>query len=237
MEFQKKSNLVYLLEFSIFTRLGLKIQLVDIFFDMGERMAKLYFYYSAMNAGKSTTLLQSSYNYHERGMQTLLFAPKFDNRFGEPAIYSRIGLKQQATLFDSSFDLFTFTKEQVEHMGNLRCVLLDEAHFLTKEQVAQLVTITKELSIAVLTYGLRSDFLGEPFEGSKYLLAWADELSEIKTICYCGSKATMNVRIDGQGRPVSTGDQVQIGGNDSYVSVCMKHFREMVPINFQYLTK
>ncbi|MBM3201612.1 MAG: thymidine kinase [Chlamydiae bacterium] len=194
-------------------------------------MAKLYFYYSAMNAGKSTTLLQSSYNYRERGMQTLLFAPKFDDRFGSPAIYSRIGLMQEAILFDKDFSIFSATKEALENMENLRCVLLDEAHFLTKAQVAELVAIAKELSIAVLTYGLRSDFLAEPFEGSKYLLTWADELVEIKTICHCGSKATMNVRIDAQGRPVTAGEQVQIGGNDSYVSVCMKHFRTMVPIN------
>ena len=191
-------------------------------------MAKLYFYYSAMNAGKSTTLLQSSYNYRERGMQTLLFAPNFDNRFGNPAIYSRIGLMQEAILFDKEFNLFNCAKQAMESMENLRCVLLDEAHFLTKTQVMELVAIAKELSIAVLTYGLRSDFLGEPFEGSKYLLTWADELVEIKTICHCGSKATMNVRIDGQGKPVTEGQQVQIGGNDSYVSVCMKHFRQMV---------
>ncbi len=191
-------------------------------------MAKLYFYYSAMNAGKSTTLLQSSYNYRERGMQTLLFAPRFDTRCGEALIHSRIGLTQEANLFDADFDLFTFTKTALENMENLRCVLVDEAHFLTKKQISELVAITKELSIAVLTYGLRSDFLGEPFEGSKYLLTWADELVEIKTICHCGSKATMNVRIDSQGRPVSSGEQVQIGGNDSYVSVCMKHFRQMV---------
>lgn len=192
-------------------------------------MAKLYFYYSAMNAGKSTTLLQSSYNYHERGMQTLLFAPKFDDRFGKPAIYSRIGLKQDATLFDVSFNIFECTKEQMENMENLRCILVDEAHFLTKEQVMQLVAVAKELGVAVLTYGLRSDFLGEPFEGSQYLLAWAEEIVEIKTICHCGSKATMNVRIDANGNAVTQGKKVEVGGNDRYVSMCMKHFRETVP--------
>ncbi|MGE0197227.1 MAG: thymidine kinase [Simkaniaceae bacterium] len=191
-------------------------------------MAKLYFYYSAMNAGKSTTLLQSSYNYKERGMETILFAPRFDDRFGEPAIYSRIGLKQQAVLFDPSFNLFYYVEKKMKEMENLRCILLDEAHFLSKCQVAQLVAITKKLGVPVLCYGLRSDFLGEPFPGSSYLLAWADELTEIKTICHCGSKATMNMRIDSEGRPVKMGKQVQIGGNDKYLSVCMKHFNEMV---------
>lgn len=191
-------------------------------------MAKLYFYYSAMNAGKSTTLLQSSYNYKERGMQTLLFAPKFDDRFGEPAIYSRIGLKQDATLFDADFNLFKSVEDQITHMENLRCVLVDEAHFLSKNQVAQLVCITKKFGIPVLCYGLRSDFLGEPFPGSQYLLAWAEEIIEIKTICHCGSKATMNMRVDASGCPVKSGAQVHIGGNESYLSVCMKHFLEEV---------
>ena len=177
-----------------------------------------------MNAGKSTTLLQSSYNYKERGMETLLFAPSFDNRFGDPAIYSRIGLKQEAALFDQDFDLFYYVKRKDETMKNLRCILIDEAHFMTKAQVAQVVAITKELNIAALCYGLRSDFLGEPFEGSLYLLSWADELTEIKTICHCGSKATMNMRIDAKGNPVKSGSQIQIGGNESYHSVCMKHF-------------
>ncbi|MCP5504125.1 MAG: thymidine kinase [Chlamydiales bacterium] len=191
-------------------------------------MAKTYFYYSAMNAGKSTTLLQSSYNYKERGMETLLFAPNFDDRFGDPAIYSRIGLKQEAILFDQDFNLFDFVEEKKKTIDNLRCILIDEAHFLTKAQVAQIITITKRLNIAVLCYGLRSDFLGEPFEGSKYLLAWAEELVEIKTICHCGSKATMNMRIDSEGNPVKSGSQVQIGGNESYYSVCMKHYMEEV---------
>ncbi|MCB1071505.1 MAG: thymidine kinase [Chlamydiia bacterium] len=191
-------------------------------------MAKTYFYYSAMNAGKSTTLLQSSYNYKERGMETLLFAPNFDDRFGDPAIYSRIGLKHEAILFDQDFNLFDFVEEKKKTIDNLRCILIDEAHFLTKAQVAQIITITKRLNIAALCYGLRSDFLGEPFEGSKYLLAWAEELVEIKTICHCGSKATMNMRIDSEGNPVKSGSQVQIGGNESYYSVCMKHYMEEV---------
>jgi len=191
-------------------------------------MAKTYFYYSAMNAGKSTTLLQSSYNYKERGMETLLFAPNFDDRFGDPAIYSRIGLKQEAILFNKEFNLFDFVEEKTKIIDNIRCILIDEAHFLTKAQVAQVIMITKRLNIAALCYGLRSDFLGAPFEGSQYLLAWAEELVEIKTICHCGSKATMNVRVDSEGNPVKTGSQVQIGGNESYYSVCMKHFMEEV---------
>lgn len=197
-------------------------------------MAKTYFYYSAMNAGKSTTLLQSSYNYKERGMETILFAPHFDDRFGDPAIYSRIGLKQEATLFDPEFNLLQYIEEKKCEVDNLRCILIDEAHFLTKAQVAQVVSITKHLNVAALCYGLRSDFLGEPFEGSKYLLAWADELVEIKTICHCGSKATMNMRIDSKGNPVRSGSQVQIGGNESYYSVCMKHFMEEVGIIQEY---
>lgn len=161
-------------------------------------------------------------------METILFAPKFDDRFGEPAIYSRIGLKQKAVLFDKHFNIFEYVKKRLGEMENLRCVLLDEAHFLKKAQVAQLVAITKKLGIPVLCYGLRSDFLGEPFEGSPYLLIWADELIEIKTICHCGSKATMNMRIDGEGNPVKAGEQVHVGGNDKYLSVCMRHFNEMV---------
>lgn len=190
---------------------------------------KLYFYYSAMNAGKSTMLLQSSYNYIERGMQTILFAPQIDKRFGGPTIYSRIGLKQSAVGYDRDFNLFDFVEKKKKELSKLACVFIDEAHFLTKQQVAQLVRITVELNVAVLTYGLRSDFLGEPFEGSLYLLAWAQELVEIKTICSCGKKATMNVRIDEKGRPITSGAQVQIGGNESYISTCMEHFTKAVP--------
>ncbi|MCB1106538.1 MAG: thymidine kinase [Chlamydiia bacterium] len=187
-------------------------------------MAKTYFYYSAMNAGKSTTLLQSSYNYKERGMDTILFAPSFDDRFGDPAIYSRIGLKQEAVLFDQGFNLYAYVEKKQEAFENLRCILIDEAHFLSKAQVAQTIAVTKDFGIAALCYGLRSDFLGEPFEGSQYLLAWAEEIVEIKTICHCGSKATMNMRIDSKGKTVKSGSKVQIGGNESYLSVCMKHF-------------
>ena len=189
-------------------------------------MAKLYFYYSAMNAGKSTTLLQSAYNYVERGMQTLLFAPSMDNRFNKVAVHSRIGLTQEANGFDETTDFFLSVSSLMESLPNLKCVLIDEAHFLKKKQVKQLTQITNELYLPVLCYGLRSDFKGEPFEGSSYLLAWAEELIEIKTICHCGKKATMNIRIDANGKTLEEGNQVQIGGNESYISSCMLHFRQ-----------
>lgn len=187
-------------------------------------MAKLYFYYSAMNAGKTTVLLQSSYNYQERGMDTLLFTPAIDDRYEKGKIHSRIGLHALAISFDKQFNLFQFTEEQVKKNPKLKCVLIDEAQFLTKNQVAHLTEIVDKLNIPVLAYGLRSDFRGEPFEGSQYLLVWADNLVEIKTICHCGRKAIMNARIDKNGCIIKTGDQVQIGGNESYVSMCRKHF-------------
>jgi thymidine kinase len=188
-------------------------------------MAKLYFYYSAMNAGKSTTLLQSEYNYNERGMQTLIFAPQLDDRYGAGKVTSRIGLQSDAVIFDKKFNFSDYAKEALSS-HSLSCVLVDEAHFLTKDQVKQLSDISDYLSIPVLAYGIRSDFRGEPFEGSQYLLAWADKLSEIKTICHCGRKATMNSRVDEQGNVVWEGAQVQIGHD--YVSTCRKHFKEGV---------
>jgi thymidine kinase len=197
-------------------------------------MKKLYFYYSAMNAGKSTTLLQSHHNYLERGMQALLFAPKIDMRMGKPMIHSRIGLKHEATSFDETFDFFAYTQAKVDVIENLACVFIDEAHFLKKAQVAQLTDITTDLNLPVLTYGLRSDFLGNPFEGSQYLLAWAQEIEEIKTICHCGHKATMNMRIDADGMPVTEGTQILVGGNESYVSTCLYHFKEGVPSFREY---
>ena len=151
-------------------------------------MAKLYFYYSAMNAGKSTTLLQSSYNYNERGMDTILFAPEFDDRFKKGTIHSRIGLHSEAVPFHDRFDFFEYAAKAIENNPSIRCLLIDEAQFLKKHQVEQLSKITLELNRPVLAYGLRTDFLGEPFEGSKYLLSWAEELIEIKTICHCGKK-------------------------------------------------
>ena len=189
-------------------------------------MAKLYFYYSSMNAGKSTALLQSSYNYRERGMSTLILAPRLDDRYGIGKVTSRIGLESSATIFKSDEDLYKLiTAKSVK--GSLNCVLVDEAQFLTKEQVFQLGEVTDELEIPVLTYGIRTDFQGEPFEGSKYLLAWADNLKELKAICFCGSKATMVIRLDEDGNAITQGSQVEIGGNDRYVSMCRKHFKEI----------
>lgn len=188
-------------------------------------MAKLHFYYSAMNAGKSTTLLQSSYNYYERGMKTLIFMPQVDNRYGVGKITSRIGLQADAVAFAPDFDLFSYTTEQLRKDPKIKCVLIDEAQFLTKAQVEQLCQITDKLNIPVLAYGIRSDFQGEPFEGSLYLLSWADLLVEIKTICHCGRKATMNLRIDTQGNPIRQGEKVYIGGNESYIATCRKHFK------------
>ncbi len=178
-----------------------------------------------MNAGKSTTLLQASYNYNERGMQTLLFSPVFDDRFSkEVGIYSRIGINQSAIPFNSDFNFYSYTKEKLDEMENLKCILIDEAHFLKKHQIEDLCQITTRLNLAVLCYGLRSDFLAEPFEGSKYLLCWADELSEIKTMCTCGKKASMNMRINEKGEAIVKGAQIQIGGNESYISKCLSCF-------------
>lgn len=188
-------------------------------------MAKLYFYYSAMNAGKSTVLLQSAYNYKEKGMDTLLFTPLMDKRYGSGKISSRIGLSAEAVMFDEHLNFFDYTKREKEHNANLRCVLVDEAQFLTKKQILQLTDIVDELNLPVLTYGLRSDYQGEPFAGSQYLLIWADNIIEIKTICHCGKKAIMNIRIDAEGQVVKSGRQVCIGGNESYSSVCRKHFK------------
>jgi thymidine kinase len=188
-------------------------------------MAKLYFYYSAMNAGKSTVLLQSAYNYKERGMDTLLFTPVIDDRYTKGKIHSRIGLNADAVSFDKDFDIFTHVREAQSKNPKLACVLIDEAQFLSKEQVKQLTTIVDGLNLPVLAYGLRSDFKGEPFEGSQYLLVWADNLIEIKTVCHCGRKAIMNARIDSEGKLVREGEQIQIGGNESYISMCRKHFR------------
>ncbi|MEO0995968.1 MAG: thymidine kinase [Pseudomonadota bacterium] len=186
-------------------------------------MAKLYFYYSSMNAGKSTALLQSSYNYRERGMQTFLLAPAIDDRFGRGQITSRIGLEADAATFSADDDLLVKVRERTD-AGPLHCVLIDEAQFLTRRQVFQLGEICDRLHIPVLAYGLRTDFRGEPFEGSRYLLAWADNLKEIKAICHCGSKATMVVRANPDGSAITDGSQIEIGGNDRYVSLCRRHF-------------
>jgi thymidine kinase len=188
-------------------------------------MAKLYFYYSSMNAGKSTALLQSSYNYRERGMNTVVMAPELDDRYGAGKVTSRIGLEAPALKFAVSDNLFDMVKGELGKTS-IHCVLVDEAQFLTRDHVFQLGRVTDELRIPVLAYGLRTDFQGEPFEGSKYLLAWADNLIELKAICHCGSKATMVVRFDENGNAVTQGSQVEIGGNDRYVSLCRRHFNE-----------
>ena len=188
-------------------------------------MAKLYFYYSSMNAGKSTNLLQSSYNYKERGMSTLVLAPQLDDRFGVGKVTSRIGIESEATTFTNDTDLFALVSDGHE-ASPLHCVLVDEAQFLTRDQVFQLSEVTDKLNIPVLAYGLRTDFQGEPFEGSKYLLAWSDNLKEIKAICHCGTKATMVLRMDEHGNAVTEGSQVEIGGNDRYVSMCRRHFKK-----------
>ena len=190
-------------------------------------MAKLYFYYSSMNAGKSTALLQSSYNYRERGMRTLVLAPNLDDRYGSGKVTSRIGIEAEAVTFLPDDNLYSVV-ESACMPDPLNCVLIDEAQFLTKAQVFQLSDVTDELNIPVLAYGLRTDFRGEPFEGSKYLLAWSDNLKELKAICHCGSKATMVVRFDESGVAIREGSQIEIGGNDRYVSMCRKHFKEQL---------
>jgi thymidine kinase len=179
-----------------------------------------------MNAGKSTILLQSSYNYQERGMDTILLTPAIDTRYGTKKIASRIGLEAEAFAFESDYNLYDHVQNAYHNNTNIKCVLVDEAQFLTKPQVLQLAEITDKLNIPVLAYGLRTDFLGELFEGSKYLLGWADVLIEVKTICHCGRKATMNARIDEFGKIVREGKQIEIGGNDRYIAVCRKHFRD-----------
>lgn len=188
-------------------------------------MAKLYFYYSAMNAGKSTSLLQAAYNYQERGLRPLLLTPKLDFRDGSGFIASRIGLKSEAISFTDSDSLLEIC--QAEHqIADVACVFVDEAQFLNRRQVHDLGSVADQLNIPVLAYGLRTDFQGNLFEGSQYLLAWSDVLSEIKTICHCGAKATMVLRIDSEGHPIRSGEQIKVGGNESYVSVCRRHFKE-----------
>ncbi len=190
-------------------------------------MAKLYFYYSAMNAGKTTTLLQSAYNYHERGMRTLILTPALDHRFGDGVVASRIGLKANARRFGGDENLLTLVEADIAANGALHCVFVDEAQFLGKAQVWQLSDVVDVLGIPVLAFGLRTDFRGELFDGSCYLLAWADNLEEIKTICHTGRKATMVVRVDEHGRAVTEGPQVEIGGNERYVSVSRAEFKKI----------
>ena len=188
-------------------------------------MAKLYFNYSSMNAGKSTALLQANHNYLERGMKTKMFTFSGDNRYEENKIVSRIGISADANSFSEATDLFQKLIEDKE-LKKIKCVLIDEAQFLKKNQVEQLGKIVDELDIAVLAFGIRTDFQGELFEGSKYLLAWADNLKEIKTVCWCGRKATMVVRLDSKGKILSEGQQLEIGGNEKYVPLCRAHFNK-----------
>lgn len=190
-------------------------------------MAKLYFYYSAMNAGKTTTLLQSAHNYRERGMRVAILAPRLDHRAGDGVVASRIGLRAEAVAFDPATDLQAWAQDDIAAHGQLHCLLVDEAQFLTRSQVWQLGEVVDALRVPVLCYGLRTDFRGELFEGSQYLLAWADELVEIKTICHSGSKATMTVRVDDAGRALHEGPQVEIGGNERYVSVSRAEFKKI----------
>lgn len=186
-------------------------------------MAKLYFYYASMNAGKSTTLLQADFNYRERGMRTLLFTAAIDTRAGQGVIGSRIGLAAPAVAFDAAMDL---EAAALADEGPLACVLVDEAQFLTSAQVDQLARLADAHDIPVLAYGLRTDFRGDLFPGSARLLAIADALIEIKSVCECGRKATMNLRVDAQGSAVIDGAQTEIGGNDRYVALCRRHFSE-----------
>ncbi|WP_379654069.1 thymidine kinase [Pseudoxanthomonas sp. UC19_8] len=190
-------------------------------------MAKLYFYYSAMNAGKTTTLLQSAHNYRERGMRVLILTPRLDDRAGTGVVASRIGLRAEGRAFTAEDDLLAVVDADIAAHGALHCVLVDEAQFLSRAQVWQLSEVVDQRRIPVLCYGLRTDFRGELFEGSQALLAWADELSEIKTICHTGAKATMTVRVDDQGRVVQDGPQVEIGGNESYVSVSRAEYKRI----------
>ena len=190
-------------------------------------MAKLYFNYSTMNAGKSTLLLQAAHNYRERGMQTYLITAQMDTRFGQGKIASRIGIEEEADTFNPQEDLFEKIKLKLSK-SKISCIFIDEAQFLTRDQVWALARAVDDLGIPIICYGLRVDFMGELFPGSAALLALADEMREIRTICHCGKKATMVVRLDSTGKAVTSGDQVQIGGNDTYLSLCRKPYRETV---------
>lgn len=189
-------------------------------------MAKVHFFYSTMNAGKSTALLQSNYNYLERGMETLLFLPKIDADNNDNKIHSRIGLNAKAYSVDSNFDFFNYVSQE-SIKKQIDCILIDEVQFLTKEQIRQICKISDELNIPAMCYGIRTDFRGELFEGSAELLALADNFIELKTVCDCGRKAIMVVRLDDEGKVITDGDQIKIGGNDTYKVYCRKHFREL----------
>lgn len=188
-------------------------------------MAKLYFNYSSMNAGKSTMLLQANHNYLERGLMPVIYTSHLENRFSKNEIVSRIGLKHKSNIFTTKTDIYKDISKLSDKFS-VDCLLIDEAQFLTKDQVKQLGIIVDKLDIPVMTFGIRTDFQGNLFEGSKYLLAWADNLKEIKTICHCGRKATMVLKINSSGKIILEGTQIDIGGQEKYVSVCRKHFFE-----------
>ncbi len=188
-------------------------------------MAKLYFHYSTMNAGKSTSLLQAAYNYRERGMEVYLLTADFDNRAGTGKIASRIGIEAEATIYQKDEDLFEKIKNRLSK-SKVDCIFVDEAQWLSKAQVWQLARAVDDLQTPIMTYGLRVDFQGNLFEGSAALMAWADEMREIRTICHCGKKATMVVRRDASGRALTQGPQILVGGNETYISLCRRHFRE-----------
>jgi thymidine kinase len=190
-------------------------------------MAKLYFHYSTMNAGKSTLLLQAAHNYRESGMAVYLVTAQFDNRAGEGRIGSRIGIGVAADTFGPGEDMFAKIAARLDQ-GPVACVFIDEAQFLSKDQVWQLACVVDDLKVPVMCYGLRVDFQGNLFPGSAALLAWADEMREVRTICHCGKKATMVIRRGPDGRALKDGDQVVIGGNETYQSLCRRHWREAV---------
>ncbi len=190
-------------------------------------MAKLYFNYSTMNAGKSTVLLQAAHNYMERGMATYLVTARFDNRAGEGRIASRIGIGQDADTYEPDEDLFSKIEKRLQD-GPCACVFIDEAHFLSDAQVWQLARAVDDLGVPIMCYGLRVDFRGQLFPGSATLLALSDEMREIRTICHCGKKATMVVRQDADGRVLSEGAQLLVGGNETYVSLCRRHWRKAI---------
>lgn len=193
-------------------------------------MAQLYFYYSSMNAGKSTHLLQSSYNYNECGLRTVLFTAQIDDRYAKGKVSSRLGITADAQLFTNETDLFAEIST-MQKDDKIACVLIDEAQFLTKIQVKQLTDIVDDLHIPVLAYGIRTDFIGQTFSGSAALLAWADKLVELKTICHCGRKANFVIRLNSDGKAATGGEQVEVGGNERYQALCRSHFKSYVKLN------
>ena len=193
-------------------------------------MAQLYFYYSSMNAGKSTHLLQSSYNYNECGLRTVLYTAQIDDRYAKGKVSSRLGINADAQLFTTQTNLLAEVTS-LHSDGKIACILIDEAQFLSKTQVRQLTDIVDDLHIPVLAYGIRTDFLGQTFSGSAALLAWADKLVELKTICHCGRKANFVIRVDENGKAAIGGEQVEVGGNERYQALCRNHFKTYVSLS------